>query len=91
MSASEYFKRSITIPLIDHLISDLNARFDFTNINVYYGLSIVPHKMISLLNGSTSGAQSWKEKFKLFTNFYESNLPNALALEGDWICGKHIG
>ena len=56
LSASEYFKRSITIPLIDHLISDLNARFDVTNINVYYGLSIVSYKIISLLNGSASGA-----------------------------------
>ena len=31
------------------------------------------------------GARSpgWKEKFKLFTNFYESDLPNSLALEGE--------
>ena len=61
--ASEYYKRVITIPLIDHLNSDLKTRFDFSNVNAYYGLSVVPSKMISLLDTLKSDVQSWKEKF----------------------------
>ena len=41
-NASEYFKRVITIPVIDHLNADLTARFNFSNVNAYNGLSIVP-------------------------------------------------
>ena len=81
--ASEYYKRVITIPLIDHLNSDLKTRFDFSNVNAYYGLSVVPSKIISLLDTSKSDVQSWKEKFKIFTNFYEDDLPNPLALDAE--------
>ena len=55
----DYFKMSITIPLLDHLNLDLKTRFDFSTINSYYGLSIVPSKMISKL--TASGSQDWKE------------------------------
>lgn len=82
-NASEYYKRVITVPLIDHLNSDLKTRFDFSKVNAYYGFSVVPSKMISLLNTSNSDDQSWKEKFKIFTNFYEDDLPNALALDAE--------
>ena len=77
---SDYFKMSITIPLLDHLNLDLKTRFDFSTINSYYGVSIVPSKMISMF---ASGSQDWKEKFKLFINFYEDDLPNPLALDGE--------
>ena len=46
---SEY-KRMISIPLIDHLLSSLDERFDIAVVNVYLGLSIVPTKMFSLMN-----------------------------------------
>ena len=81
--ASEYYKRVITIPLVDHLNSDLKTRYDFSNVNAYNGLCVVPSKMISLLNTSKPGAQSWKDKFKLFTFFYEDDLPNPLALDAE--------
>ena len=41
-NASEYFKRVITIPVINNLNADLTARFNFSNVNAYNGLSIVP-------------------------------------------------
>ena len=41
-SISEYYKRIITIPLIDHLLVSLDARFDVESVNVYLGLSIFP-------------------------------------------------
>lgn len=77
--ASEYFKRAITIPVIDHLNSALQARFDLNSVNVYNGLSIIPTKLISLANKGIN----WKAKFKLFTEFYLDDFPNPLALDAE--------
>ena len=74
---SEYYKRVITIPVLDHLNSNLKKRFDINSVNAYYGLSIVPTKMISLLN--KPGTLSWLQKFKIFSNLYASDLPNPLG------------
>ena len=63
---SEYYKRAITIPVVDHLNSAVQARFDFNSVQVYNGLTIVPIKLISLANKGID----WKGKFKLFTDFY---------------------
>lgn len=81
--ASEYFKRVITIPVLDHLNSELKTRFDMDSVNAYYGLSIVPSKMIALVNSFQSGQQTWKEKFKIFANLYEDDIPNPLALDAE--------
>ena len=47
--ASEYYKRTITIPVLDHLNLHLKTRFDFSSANAIYSLSIVPSKMISTI------------------------------------------
>ena len=44
-SISEYYKRTITIPLVDHINSALQHRFD--SVNIYKGLSVVLTKMMS--------------------------------------------
>ena len=79
-SASDYYKKAITIPFLNHLNSELQARFDFGQINVYNGFSIVPTKMISMINHPSLNGQGWKEKFNLFSKFYEADLPNPLGL-----------
>ena len=35
-TASEYFKRTITIPMIDHLNLEINQRFDSSTITAYH-------------------------------------------------------
>ena len=43
---------------------------------------------------TASGFQDWKEKFKIFIKFYEDDLPNPLAFDGELICDispeKHV-
>lgn len=78
-SFSEHFKLTITIPLLDHLQTSLDARFDLDSVNVYKGLSIVPVKMMSL---SEKGID-WKEQFKTLVTFYRDDLPNPLALDAE--------
>ncbi|XP_046863470.1 52 kDa repressor of the inhibitor of the protein kinase-like [Xenia sp. Carnegie-2017] len=76
---SEYYKRAITLPLLDHLQSSLESRFDLESVNVYKGLSIVPMKMMSM----TRDGVDWKEPFKTVANFYYDDLPNPLALDAE--------
>ena len=80
-NASECFKRAITIPVLDHLSSDLKTRFDVSSVNCIYGLTIVPSKMLSLI-GQTNDT-SWKQTFKKFSDFYEDDFPNPLALDAE--------
>ena len=78
-SISEYYKRTVTIPLVDHINSALQARFDLDSVNVYKGLSIVPTKMISL----KSKGIDWTQEFKTVSSFYTDDLPIPLALDAE--------
>ena len=78
-SISEYYKRTITIPLVDHINSALQHRFDTESVNVYKGLSVVPTKMMSL----KEKGQDWRDDFKVVTNFYVDDLPYPLALDAE--------
>ncbi len=78
-SISEYYKRTITIPLVDHINLALEYRFDTDSVNVYKGLSVVPTKMMSLKEKGLD----WRNDFKIFTNFYIDDLPYPLALDAE--------
>ena len=78
-SISDYYKKIITIPLVDHLNSSLTARFDLDSVNVYKGLSIVPSKMLSLI----SRGIDWKDDFQTVSLFYHDDLPNPMALDAE--------
>ena len=41
-SVSDYFKKVVTIPLLDHLTVEIERRFDHGSISVYSGLVIIP-------------------------------------------------
>ncbi|XP_057291325.1 52 kDa repressor of the inhibitor of the protein kinase-like [Hydractinia symbiolongicarpus] len=77
---SDFYKKAVTNPLLDHLNSEMKSRFEPIALSVYNGLCIVPAKMINLLS---NGKVNWKEKFTSFSSFYEDDLPNALALSGE--------
>ena len=80
-SVSDYFKKSLTIPLVDHLNSDLIQRFDLDSCRIYKGLSVIPVNLLSFLNHPTE--KSWKEDFKSFVEFYLDDFPNSMALDGE--------
>ena len=74
---SEYYKPTISIPLVDHINSALQNRFDTDSINVYKGLSAVPEKMMSL----KEKGKDWRDEFKVVADFYIDDLPYPLALD----------
>ena len=76
---SEYYKRTISIPLVDHISSALQNRFDTDSVNVYKGLSVVPEKMMSL----KKDGKDWRDEFKVVADFYVDDLPYPLALDAE--------
>ena len=79
---SDYYKRTITIPLLDHLMCELDYRFDSSKIEaIFNGFVIVPAKLIAIVQQPEKG--HWKEKFSLFANFIRDDLPNALSLDSE--------
>ena len=81
-SASDYCKRTITIPLLDHLMCELNYRFDSSKTEaIFNGFVIVPAKLITIVQQPEKGHR--KEKFSLFANFVRDDLLNALSPDSE--------
>ena len=78
-SVSDYYKKAITIPLLDHLKNELDNRFHSETITSYKGLSVIPAQMLHMISKKNKYFE-WKEQFRNFTNFYEDDLPNPLSL-----------
>ena len=75
-AASEYYKRSLTIPLLDQLLNDLESRFSENSLTSYYGLYLLPSKIVSMEH--EKNRKSWKpltELVKPFYEFYKEDMP----------------
>ena len=81
---SEYFKRNVTIPLVDHVNTQLAQRFD-TSLTAYHGLVIIPTKMIFCIQREQEGCAKlpWRQQMQTFARFYEDDLPNPLSLDAE--------
>lgn len=72
-SVQEYFKLTITIPFLDHLISDLSIRFDAHMKQAALLQSIIPARItesLSIDDISEGGV-----------DFYSDDLPNAAIVD----------
>ena len=69
-TASEYYKRCLTIPLLDQLLNDLESRFSENSLTSYYGLYLLPSKIVSMEHEKKNG-KSWKPLTELVKPFYE--------------------
>ena len=62
-SVSDYFKKVVTTPLLDHLLTQLDVRFDSASFIVYGGLVIVPvkcfHFILKILIGGNNLDPLW--------------------------------
>ena len=75
--ASEYYKKSLTILLLDQLLNDLESRFSENSLTSYYGLYLLPSKIVSMEHEKKNG-KSWKpltELVKPFYEFYKEDMP----------------
>ena len=67
-SVSDYYKKAVTIPLLDHLNAELKSRFDTHIICSYKGVSVVPAQMAGMIS-KNSTLYAWKENFKICAKF----------------------
>ena len=81
LSISNYYKKEITIPVLDHQIRSLNDRFSEGTVHAINGLSVIPAKMISLVDKCS--ITLWKDKFKIFSKYYQDDMPSPSALDGE--------
>ena len=77
--ATNYYRKSITIPLLDHMITELDERFDTSNLVVYNGLYAVPRNMVRNIKSKLP----WKKKFLEFLEFYKSDLPHPTSIAAE--------
>ena len=78
-SISDYFKKVLTIPLLDHLTAEIERRFYHGSISVYSGLVNFPSKMVSLIYKNVK----WREKFCVFAYLFIDDFPCPKALEAE--------
>ena len=66
-STSQYFKRTISIPFLDHLVNQIHARFSETNLDALDALYAMPNSVLT--------DSAWLVGFSRFVKKYESDLP----------------
>lgn len=67
----EYWRRTVFIPFLDHLIQDLNDRFSQLNQDAVRGLKLLPHDVSRLSSDDTTVILDW----------FVSNLPSPGSFE----------
>nr|XP_047129563.1 uncharacterized protein LOC124809494 [Hydra vulgaris] len=83
-SVLDYFKRAVTIPLIDHVSTSISTRFKSETVAAYKGLSIIPFNIISFLKRPKTQL-CWRKQFETFCDFYIDDFPNISALNGELV------
>ena len=75
-SPEEYYRRSLTIPFLDHMVQELTSRFSNSQQQcIPMGQSIVPEKM--------KRNTEWKVNFKKFSDTYSCDLPSEHSLNAE--------
>jgi hypothetical protein len=71
-SVKDFYKVSLTIPLLDSLVRDLQTRFSENSLVSYTGLHLIPSNVVKNHQGSK---KPLKELCKSFFEFYEDEFP----------------
>ena len=76
-SPSEYYKRTISIPVIDHLLNELQSRFSNHQRIALLGLSLVPSLFVLLDPANCTS------RVKELAGLYEDDLPSANCIASE--------
>ena len=74
---SEYYCRTVTIPVTDHLLSEMKSRFGSHQKTARLGLSLVPLLLVSLEPDQCAS------RVEELADLYESDLPSPECLESE--------
>ena len=67
-----HYKLSLSIPFIDTVLSELKMRFKEKQKCIFEDLYLIQYIMVGSLKNNTD--MSWKDHFKIFSKFYESDF-----------------
>lgn len=76
----QFYKRSISIPLLDHMLHEFSTRFSSLHQNALQGLVIIPSVLVSLQ------PEDAKEKFCQFASMYQNDLPSPDTANAEFHC-----
>ena len=76
-NSSEYFRRTITVPILNHLLSEFDKRFSSHQKTAFQGLYLVPSVLVT---EDLSTASSVVMKVG---ELYAVDLPNMFSLSGE--------
>ena len=71
---SEYYFRTLSIPLLDHLLSEMDSRISSHQQRALFGLSVVPSIMLSL------SKEEYTTNLTQFAEMYRKDLPSPCSL-----------
>ena len=77
---SEYFRCCISVPLLDHLISEMSSRFSQHQQTALLGMAIVPTVVVTL------SADEYCSKLRPLADMYHDDLPSPDCLESEFHC-----
>lgn len=79
-TAEEYYRVSISVPFLDHLISQMDARFSTEQLVQAKGFALIPQVMKKL---SIESPEKWKEEARIFLDHYILDVPHPLGIESE--------
>ena len=77
---SEYYCRSLSIPLLDHLLSEMRSRFSSHQQTALLGLSLVPSVLVTI------PAEEVSTKISQFVDMYVGDLPSPNCVDSELHC-----
>ena len=77
---AQYFLRTISIPLLDHMLSEMNSRFTAHQKTALLGLSLVPSVMV------TQQLEQCNSKVIQLAHMYQEDLPSPDCIHSELQC-----
>ena len=71
-SPSDYYKRTITIPIVEQVLNQLKQSFSTDSETVLNGLHVVPQLMLQYVAKNQKNV--WREKFSSFLDLYNDDF-----------------
>ena len=81
---SDFYRKTLTQPLLEYILTQIEDRFSEMSTIPYFGLSILPTNIFSVKR-SMVGSTNWKDDFLAFANFYQDDLPSPKNIQGELI------
>ena len=76
-TAHDYYRLKLTIPLLDHVIREIESHFPSEMCNLYNGFYVIPSNFLHCKG------VNWKTEFMKFMSAYEDDMPNFRTIHAE--------